>query len=144
MASSWLQRTGRLPAVLAAWGRGALGEAPTGTAWDTVRIPATVAYETVARLRDGGAPVGPVLLTPPGVDFLVAVGSAGGWDTPDSSVLPAHTLVLLPHPETFAEPYHLAGRSWIVPPTGTEALTAGPDLRDAYRAARAIAVEVQR
>lgn len=131
----WLRPTGRVPDVLLAWGHGALGEAPTGLAWDVVRLPTGVAYETVRRLRTARAPLGPVLATPLGVDFLLAPGSADGWSAPGSARLPDHTLVLLPHPD-YAEPRHLGDRSWIVRPTGTR-LTEGPALRDAYTAARA-------
>ncbi len=143
VATGWLQPTGRVPAVLAAWKDGALGEAPTGIAWDVVRIPRTVGYETVAQLRAAGVPLGPVLLGPLGAEFFVAPGSADGWDAPDSHLVPAHRLVLLPHPD-YTEPRLLGARCWIVPPTGTPPLTWGPDLRTAYLAARARVPEAQR
>jgi hypothetical protein len=138
----WLRPTGRVPDVLLAWENGALGEAPAGLAWDVVRLPAGVAYETVRRLRTARAPLGPVLATPLGVDFLVAPGSADGWNAPGSARLPDRTLVLLPHPDYF-EPRHLGNRSWIVRPA-TGALTEGPALRDAYALASATAQEAAR
>ncbi|MGK5449450.1 hypothetical protein [Streptomyces radiopugnans] len=133
----WLRPTGRVPDVLLAWENGALGEAPTGPAWDVVRIPTGAAPATVRQLRAARAPLGPVLATPLGVDFLVTPGSADGWNAPGSTRLPDRTLVLLPHPD-YTEPRHLGGRSWIVRPT-TGALTDGPALWDAYTAARATA-----
>ncbi|MGY1452602.1 hypothetical protein [Streptomyces sp. SS8] len=138
----WLRPTGRLPDVLRAWAHGALGEAPTGPAWDVVRLPTGTAHAAVRRLRTARAPLGPVLATPLGVDFLLAPGSADGWNAPGSTRLPDRTLVPLPHPD-YAEPRHLGGRSWIVRPTGTQ-LTDGPALRDAYTAARAAAEEAAR
>ncbi|MFP8961553.1 hypothetical protein ACLIYP_13485 [Streptomyces nanhaiensis] len=138
----WLRPTGRVPDVLRAWGHGALGEAPAGPAWDVVRLPTGVAYETVRRLRTARAPLGPVLATPLGVDFLVTPGSADGWNAPDSARLPDRTLVPLPHPD-YCESRHLGNRSWVVRPTGTE-LTDGPALRDAYALARATAQEAAR
>ncbi|MFH0242675.1 hypothetical protein ACGRHY_09570 [Streptomyces sp. HK10] len=131
----WLRPTGRVPDVLLAWERGALGEAPTGLAWDVVRLPTDTTWETVRQLRTARAPLGPVLATPLGVDFLVTPGSADGWNAPGSARLPDRTLVPLPHPD-YTDPRHLGNRSWIVRPTGTE-LTDGPALRDAYVRARA-------
>ncbi|WP_165869654.1 hypothetical protein, partial [Streptomyces barkulensis] len=128
----WLRPTGRVPDVLRAWGHGALGEAPTGLAWDVVRLPTGIAYETVRRLRAARAPLGPVLVTPLGAAFLLAPGSADGWHVPGSTRLPDRTLVPLPHPD-YTDPRHLGGRSWIVRPTGTQ-LTDGPALRDALGA----------
>ncbi|MBN3931177.1 hypothetical protein IQ279_16320 [Streptomyces verrucosisporus] len=133
----WLEPTGRVPDVLRAWERGALGEVPAGLAWDVVRVPTGTAHATVRRLRAARVPLGPVLATPLGVDFLLAPGSADGWDAPESFRLPDRTLVPLPHPD-YAEPRHLGGRSWIVRPT-TGALTDGPALRDAYALARVVA-----
>ncbi|WP_101255230.1 hypothetical protein [Streptomyces barkulensis] len=138
----WLRPTGRVPDVLRAWEHGALGEAPTGPAWDVVRLPTGTAHATVRRLRAARAPLGPVLATPLGADFLLAPGSADGWSAPGSTRLPDHTLMLLPHPD-YTEPLHLGGRSWIVRPTGTQ-LTDGPNLRDAYTTARAAAQEAAR
>ncbi|MGY1456361.1 hypothetical protein ACW69E_24340 [Streptomyces sp. SS8] len=138
----WLRPTGRAPDVLRAWEHGALGEAPAGLAWDVVRLPTGTAHATVRRLRAARAPLGPVLATPLGVDFLLAPGSADGWSAPASTRLPDHTLVPLPHPD-YTDPRHLGGRSWIVRPT-TGTLTEGPALRDAYTAARAAAEEAAR
>lgn len=145
VATGWLQPTGRVPAVLAAWQAGALGEAPTGIAWDVLRIPRTVGYETVAQLRAAGVPLGPVLHGPLGTEFFIALGSADGWDAPDSHLLPAHKLMLLPHPDyNERNQLQLGARCWIIPPTGTTPLTAGPALRTAYPAARARVPEAQR
>ncbi|URN11895.1 hypothetical protein LUW77_09095 [Streptomyces radiopugnans] len=78
--TGWLDPTGRVPAVLAAWEHGALGEVPAGIAWDVVRVPLPLAGETVRRMRAARAPLGPVLSTPLGADFVVALGSADGWE----------------------------------------------------------------
>ncbi|MDG9701846.1 hypothetical protein [Streptomyces sp. DH37] len=135
--TGWLDATGRVPAVLAAWDHGALGEVPAGIAWDVVRIPLPLARETVRGLRAARAPLGPVLSTPLGADFVVAPGSADGWEVTGMSVLGRGTLVLLPHPDA-VEPHRVGNRGWIVAPTD-RALTWGPDLRDAYAGARAAA-----
>ncbi|GAA2442006.1 hypothetical protein [Streptomyces macrosporus] len=136
---NWLHPTGRVSAVLSAWERGVLAEVPTGIAWDVVRVPADLAQETVQRLRDAGAPVGPVLSAPLGAEFFVALGSADGWDVTGGRVLPYGTLVLMPPPNT-VEPRRVGDRRWIVGPT--DRLPQGADLRDAYAEARAHAAEV--
>ncbi|MGY1456136.1 hypothetical protein [Streptomyces sp. SS8] len=135
--TGWLDPTGRVPAVLAAWEHGALGEVPAGIAWDVVRLPLPLARETVRRMRAARAPLGPVLSTPLGADFVVALGSADGLDVAGMSVLGRGTLVLLPHPDV-AEPDPVGNRGWIVPPSD-RAPAWGPDLRDAYAEARAAA-----
>ncbi|MCI0385110.1 hypothetical protein [Streptomyces sp. CNQ085] len=135
--TGWLEPTGRVPAVLAAWEYGALGEVPAGVAWDVVRIPLPLALETVRRMRAARAPLGPVLSTPLGADFVVALGSADGWEVTGMSVLGHGTLVLLPHPDV-VEPDLIGNRGWIVRPSN-QAPAWGPDLRDAYAEARAAA-----
>ncbi|WP_344629525.1 hypothetical protein [Streptomyces glaucosporus] len=134
----WLRPTGRVPAVLSAWERGVLAEVPTGIAWDVVRVPAGLARETVQRLRDSGAPVGPVLLAPLGAEFFVAPGSADGWDVTGGSVLGRGTLVLMPPPDAVGS-RRVGERGWLVGPS--DRLPRGADLRDAYAEARAHAAE---
>ncbi|WP_051717133.1 hypothetical protein [Streptomyces megasporus] len=137
-ALGWLHPTGRVPAVLSAWERGVLAEVPTGIAWDVVRVPNALAHDTVQRLRDSGAPVGPVLSAPLGAEFFVARGSADGWDVAGGLVLTRGTLVLLPPPNTAGSP-RVGERGWIVGPT--DRLPRGEELRDAYAEARAHAAE---
>lgn len=135
----WLSPTGRLPAVLSAWGRGVLAEVPAGIAWDVVRLPAKLAHETVQRLRAAGAPLGPVLSAPLGAEFFVAAGSADGWDVAEGTVLPYGTLVLMPDPGVTGS-RRIGDRGWLVAPAG-QPLPRGADLRDAYAEARAHAAE---
>ncbi|MGK5498431.1 hypothetical protein [Streptomyces sp. URMC 125] len=140
-ATGWLHPTGRVPAVLAAWGHGALAEVPTGIAWDVVRVPAELGPDTVRRLRAAGVRPGPVLATPLGADFVVAPGSVEGWSVAGTSVLSRGTLVLLPHPEAVGT-RRVGNRGWLVAPDGDGTLTCAADLRDAYT--EALAAEAAR
>ncbi|MTE18856.1 hypothetical protein F0L17_06840 [Streptomyces sp. TRM43335] len=141
-ATGWLRPTGRVPAVLSAWGHGVLAEVPTGIAWDVVRVPSELGPDTVRRLRATRAPLGPVLTTPLGTDFVVAPGSADGWAVTGTSVLGRGTLVLLPPPET-VEPRRVGSRGWLVAPDGRGTLTRAADLRDAYTEALSAAAAAQ-
>lgn len=138
-----LEPTGRADAVRAAWERGELGEAPTGVAWDVVRIPAAVAYETVTQLDAARAPVGPVLAGPLGVEFIVAPGTASGREAPGWETVRGGTLILMPDPD-FVRPYHVGDRSWVVAPSARRPLTDGADLHGAYLTALALAEEARR
>jgi hypothetical protein len=138
-----LEPTGRANAVRAAWSRGELGEVPTGIAWDVVRLPAAAACETVRQLRAVTAPVGPVLAGPLGVEFIVDLGSADGWEAPGWEAVRGGTLILMPAP-TFIEPYHVGDRTWVVALSAASPLTEGADLHGAYLAARARTEEAAR
>ncbi|MGK5497253.1 hypothetical protein [Streptomyces sp. URMC 125] len=138
-----LEPTGRADAVHAAWIRGELGEAPTGVAWDTVRLPATVARETLRQLRAARAPVGPVLAGPLGVEFIVVLGSADGWEAPGWETVRSGTLILMPSPK-FTGPYHVGDRTWWVAPPVRPLFALGADLHGAYLTARALTEEARR
>ncbi|WP_143688562.1 hypothetical protein [Streptomyces barkulensis] len=131
----WLAGAGRTDTVTAAWSRGALAEVPAGLAWDVVRLPLTLAPETVRLLRAACVSLGPVLVGPPGAEFIVTRGSAHGWATEGGEVLATGRLVLLPHP-SFVDPFRLGDRGWLVGPTD-HGLTRGLHLEAAYRSARA-------
>lgn len=148
-ALPWLAATGRLHQVLAAWRRGELAEAPTGYAFDVLRVPREVGEGAVRRMRATGRRVGPVILGPLGVEFIVTAGSAAAtWSASQSAILRGGTLVLLPPPSTLP-PAQVAARAWLVPPCrdadgavwGVPVVPAG-ELFEAYTAAaRAVAAE---
>ncbi|NSC20130.1 hypothetical protein FM076_02455 [Streptomyces albus subsp. chlorinus] len=127
-----------IPQVLIAWDRGDVAELPAGRAWDVVAVPSRVGWTSVLRyLSRMGAPAGPVLSTVRGVHWLVAPGTADGWDLPTGALLPAGSTVTVPHPVVTA-PHTVQGHSWIVPPRAP--LMDGADLYGAcaaYSASRA-------
>ncbi|MGW6526685.1 hypothetical protein [Streptomyces venezuelae] len=53
-----------------------------GRGWDVVRVPAQEGFLALARLRDVGEPLGPVLYDRPGdrLYFAVYTGSADSWE----------------------------------------------------------------
>ena len=136
----WLTATGRLDQVLTAWARGHLAEVPTGLGFDVLQVPGPLARETVARMREAGRRVGPVVLGPSGGEFILALGSAPRT-APGTTLLRPGALVLLP-PPTAGVPELVGSRGWLVPPTqpGTGAplcaeVTPGGALLEPYLAA---------
>ncbi|WP_245654374.1 hypothetical protein [Streptomyces violens] len=133
----WLRQTGTdMAAAQEAWADHRLAEAPAGVAWDVVRLTHGVGWETLRHLHTMQAPLGPVLHTSDGVEFLVAVGAADDWDLPDTTVIPAGEIVLLPHPVVIA-PNTCHARTWITAPRHDVGLTDAADLYGAYAAALA-------
>lgn len=133
----WVRNTGTSPtAALAAWSLGNLAELPAGKAWDVIRLPRPIGWESVARMRAAEVTVGPAQLTPDHVELLVPVGSAARWDVPGSTVLTEGDSILVPHPVIIA-PRTQMGHSWFVPPRECAPLTDADVLREAYAAALA-------
>ncbi|MGY1454174.1 hypothetical protein [Streptomyces sp. SS8] len=113
---SWLEATGRAHAVLTAWKHGRSGEVPAGAGFDAVRIPVPLVAGTVWRTALSGVPLGPVISSPLGAEFLLRPGTADGWTTGGGAVLRRGTLVLLPAPHvTDLSP--VAARGWRVGPS---------------------------
>lgn len=130
----WISHSGASVAdTLIAWERGDLADLPAGRSWDIVTLPRRAGWDTVFHLRSSGITLGPVLNARE-VHYFVAPRSADGWDLPDGELLPAGTLVAVPHP-SFVAPRTLEARTWIVPPKGGGCLTDGGDLYRAYAAA---------
>lgn len=113
---AWLEATGRQDSVLAAWERGQLGEVPAGAGFDAVRIPVSLVAGTVWRTALSGVPLGPVISSPLGAEFLLRPGTADGWTAGGGAVLRRGTLILLPAPHvTDLSP--VAARGWRAEPT---------------------------
>lgn len=120
--------------TLAAWADGKLVDVEVGGAFDVVSMPFTPGWDAIRHLRSMHAVIGPVLHTAHGVDALVKVGDAAGWDLPGASVMPAGTAASFPHPSVVA-PHTRNGCSWIVAPRPDPVLTDVSDLYGAYAAA---------
>ena len=137
---------GRRENVLNAWRQGALAEVPTGVAFDVLRMPEGLAPFVLARMREDGVRLGPVLLGPHGAEFLIRTHTM--WDlTPDDKhveLLSEGQLVLLPPPTVLAPQAEVGKRAWLVPLTYHPAdcpvghgVAWGAEMRESYEAALA-------
>lgn len=130
----WLAGAAPRTDALTAWADGKLVDVPLGVAFDAVRLPLTPGWPTITYLRQMAAAVGPVLHTVAGVEVLVPVGSADGWDLPDCQVRGAGETARFPHPAVVA-PHTRNGCTWIAAPRDELVLTDASDLYGAYAAA---------
>lgn len=136
--ANWLIRSGADPTTtIATWSAGRTAELPIGVAWDTVRLPQSEGWSAIRHLRTVGAPVGPVLHSTQGVEFLVLPESAGQWDLTGTSIRGRGETLLAPAPSVVA-PRTVDAATWLVPPVpGDMELTEAADLYGAYAAAMA-------
>ncbi|MFD0034846.1 hypothetical protein ACFVJK_42875 [Streptomyces sp. NPDC127172] len=127
-----------------AWEQHELASLPCGRAWDAVRIPTGAGWQVLRALQAQGKPLGPVLLTARGVEFLVAPGSADAWDLPGSEVLAEGAHIIVPDPQVIA-PMTIRATSWLVAPSNESRTTRADDLYECYAATLAsrAAAEVQ-
>lgn len=134
---SWIKRSGaRASEVLLAWQDGKLADVPAGKAWDAVRLPGETGSAAFQQLRASGVPLGPVLRTPDGFVFLVAVGTASDWNLPGVSVIGTGETLRVPHP-VMTYPHERDGCSWHNALRDDDALTDANDLYGAYVCAAA-------
>lgn len=137
-AADWIRACGAdVGETLAAWQSGQLAPLPIGHAWDVVRLPCQEGWEVVRHMNAIKSPLGPVLHTPAGVHFLVAVAAANGWDLPNAYVLGPGEVLLVPNPSVVA-PHTQESRTWIVAPRIEPQLADAADLYGAYASAIAI------
>ncbi|MGR3939260.1 hypothetical protein [Streptomyces sp. BRA346] len=71
-----------------------------GHEWDVARVPADVGFLALARLREVGDRIGPVLYDRPGerLYFAVPTGSRGGWTDSPVRLLSKGSWLVAPNP----------------------------------------------
>ncbi|MFJ5121891.1 hypothetical protein [Kitasatospora sp. NPDC088548] len=128
---SWLASACARPSVaLSGWASGGLAEVPIGPLFDVVRVIESVAQPVLERLRAAGAPVGPVLMCEPRStwEFLVepqSLDQVGPLLGAIAVTAGPRALLRCPRPGAVRP---INGRSWLVWPAATGALTHGADL----------------
>jgi hypothetical protein len=99
--------------------------AQAGVEWDAVKVGRFYALQALERIANPGAVAVDPAPPEPALYFFVQVGSAVGWDVPESTGLSLNAHVVLPPDDKGAPP----GPYWLIPPS--HGLTQAAGLRKA-------------